>query len=697
MTSEYDRVSHAASDAFVSGHDDDYRALQERANAIKGEVTVRKQLLNELRDQSNALEEEAEKTGRAAQESAESASKHASLRSRIRELREEMALYSEQFGDQTDEYREMAAELGRLQDIQGDIQAQGSVLADDEAQFQGIITGLSGIAGGFSAAQGAVALFAGENEDLQKIMLRVQSLMSITMGLQQAAQALNKDSAFQLVTINGLKEWWNKLLAAGRGEQVAATAATTANTSAQQANTAAQGGNTAAQAANTVATGEQTTAANICLAGAFRMVGAAIKSLAFGWIAAALSALVAVIVHFVSKANEGKKVAEEFYKSLSENAYKPIAKIEELSVKWNALGDDLDAKKKFVEANKAAFDELGVSINGVTDAENLLIANKQAFINAQIEKAKAMALLQQAQGKAKTLVEEEQKLAAMPEKTSRWVQTSSLGTGYYEEVDNKEKDRQTKKVKALRDEMEKLFEDAAVAESNGWKELEKAGIDTAVKYGDGTLGAIQQAIQAKQESLKKLTSNEKYKATMKEIEDLQKQAAKITGETKETSTATITQDPFIENLNKYKSEYQRFQKYVNSGNEVLVRSANQEFANLLAEGATYIDYLKNQRDQILSIDVANHTKARDKQLRQLNDAIAEETRTTILEAFNEELNAQLTNAQTVLDKLNIIEQKRKGLSGDGTELDNAKAESLNEAEENAQDQLRQETESLLEE
>lgn len=186
---------------------------------------------------------------------------------------------------------------------------------------------------------------------------------------------------------------------------------------------------------------------------------------------------------------------------------------------------------------------------------------------------------------------------------------------------------------------------------------------------------------------------------MQEIEKLQKQADAITGR-KTTTTSnknTNTQDPFIEKLNKYRLEYQRFQKWVNSGDEVLVRSANQEFSKLLAEGATYIDYLKNQRDQILQIDVANRTKAQNKQLRQLNDAIAEETRTTVLEAFNEELNAQLTNARTVLDMLNIIEQKRKELSGDGTELDNAKADALNEAEENAQDQLRQETESLLEE
>lgn len=81
---------------------------------------------------------------------------------------------------------------------------------------------------------------------------------------------------------------------------------------------------------------------------------------------------------------------------------------------------------------------------------------------------------------------------------------------------------------------------------------------------------------------------------------------------------------------------------------------------MLKEGATYIEYLKNQRDQILSVDVANRTKAQNQQLRQLNDAIAEETKRTVLEQFNEELSEQLTNAKSVIDMLNIIEKRRKG-------------------------------------
>lgn len=726
LSAEYDRVSHAASDAFMSGRDDDYRALQDRADAIKGEVTVRKQLLNELRNQSNALEDEAQKIEKAAQEAENAAQSHVSFRTRLREVREEL-MQLELAGDTSSErYKQLQAQMGELSEAMDAVTTQQNMLKRGERMWDGLLSGLSGVSGAFSAAQGAVALFSGENENLQKIMLKVQSLMAVTIGLKEVQLALDKDEAFQLVTINGLKEWWNKLLAVGRGEQVASTAATVAdttatiadtaataaNTAAQQANTAAQTGNTVAQGANTVATGAQTTAAvagtaaNIGLAGAFRMVGAAIKSIpVFGWIAAALSVLVGVIVHFVSKANEGKKAAQEFYKSLAENAYKPIATIEDLSLKWNALGDDLDAKKKFIEENKAAFDELGVSINGVTDAENLLINNKQAFINAQIEKAKALVYLQQAQEKVKTLLEQEQAYNAMPDnvtKTRSVKHGAGMGAYYtYEDyiVPNEAKAEAKAQIDALRAEITKGFENAATAESNGFNMLKQAGIDATKTYADGTLGAIEQAIQVKQEALKNLTSNAEYKTAMQEIEKLQKQADAITGRKTTTTSnkSTNTQDPFIEKLNKYRSEYQRFQKWVNSGDEVLVRSANQEFSKLLAEGATYIDYLKNQRDQILQIDVANRTKSQNKQLRQLNDAIAEETRTTVLEAFNEELNAQLTNARTVLDMLNIIEQKRKELSGDGTELDNAKADALNEAEENAQDQLRQETESLLEE
>lgn len=730
LKKEYEQITQTMNGALKSGNDNEYRALRDRAQAIKGEIATRKSLLNELREQSNALEDEASRMEQARAAAENTAQAHVSLRQQIRALKEEMAdAVANGIDEQSEAYKRMVNELGRLQDIQGDIQSQGSVLANDEATFAGVLSGLNGVVGGFTAAQGAVALFAGENENLQKIMLKVQSLMSITMGLQQVAQTLNKDSAFSLITLNKAKEWWNNLLAVGRGEQIASTAATAADTTATIASTAATTANAAAeQASNTAKTASvgattgaaaaqavQTasatagTVANIGLAGAFRMVGAAIKSIpVFGWILAGISALIALVSHFVSKANESKKATEEWYNAISENAYKPIASIMELSDKWNALGNDLEAKKQFIENNKKAFEDLGVSVRDVVDAENILVANKTAFINAQIEKAKATIYLQQAQEKVKELIKKEQEYNAMSDTKSMWVQTSTFGTGYWVETANNEKEKAKTALDGLRAEISKGFQNAANAERNGWNILKKAGIGATQTYTKGSLGAIEQAIQLKQEALKHLTNNDDYKKAMAEIEKLQKQADKITGKTTTSSGSGgssshhrssggggTKKDAFLEKLAKYKSEYSRFLKWVNSNDPIIQQAAKKEFDGLLKQGATYIDYLKNQRDIILQVDVANRSKTQNKQLRQLNDAIAEETKKTVLEAFNNELSDSLSNAKTVIEMLNVIEAKRKQLANDGTELDNAEKEALDNAEKAAQEKAKQQTDALL--
>ena len=730
LKKEYEQITQTMNGALKSGNDNEYRALRDRAQAIKGEIATRKSLLNELREQSNALEDEASRMEQARAAAENTAQAHVSLRQQIRALKEEMAdAVANGIDEQSEAYKRMVNELGRLQDIQGDIQSQGSVLANDEATFAGVLSGLNGVVGGFTAAQGAVALFAGENENLQKIMLKVQSLMSITMGLQQVAQTLNKDSAFSLITLNKAKEWWNNLLAVGRGEQIASTAATAADTTATIASTAATTANAAAeQASNTAKTASvgattgaaaaqavQTasatagTVANIGLAGAFRMVGAAIKSIpVFGWILAGISALIALVSHFVSKAKESKKATEEWYNAISENAYKPIASIMELSDKWNALGNDLEAKKQFIENNKKSFEDLGVSVRDVVDAENVLVANKTAFIKAQIEKAKATIYLQQAQEKVKELIKKEQEYNAMSDTKSMWVQTSTFGTGYWVETANNEKKKAKTALDGLRAEISKGFQNAANAERNGWDILKKAGIVATQTYAKGSLGAIEQAIQLKQEALKHLTNNDDYKKAMAEIEKLQKQADKITGKTTTSSGSGggsshhrssggggTKKDVFLEKLAKYKSEYSRFLKWVNSNDPIIQQAAKKEFDGLLKQGATYIDYLKNQRDIILQVDVANRSKTQNKQLRQLNDAIAEETKKTVLEAFNNELSESLSNAKTVMEMLNVIEAKRKQLANDGTELDNAEKEALDNAEKQAQEKAKQQTDALL--
>lgn len=83
---------------------------------------------------------------------------------------------------------------------------------------------------------------------------------------------------------------------------------------------------------------------------------------------------------------ENAKSIEEISKSSSKN----IASFKILSEEWSKLGNNLNDKKKFIEDNKKAFDELGVSIENVQDAENLFVKNSNAFIKAEETKARVL-------------------------------------------------------------------------------------------------------------------------------------------------------------------------------------------------------------------------------------------------------------------------------------------------------------------
>ena len=716
LEAEYKRLGSEASAAFMQGREDEVRRIKEQQAVIQGEITVRKACLKELREYSDVLEDAATKQEEHRKKIEENANAAESMRTRIKELKEEMmSLVDQGIDEQSERYQALKDELGRLQDIQSDVMQQGRILANDQAQFQGIISGLSGVAGGLSAATGAMALFAGENEDLQKVMTKVQSVMAITIGLQQVSEALNKDSAFTLVTLRGVKEWWANAVAKATAAETAETTATAANTTATTANTAAKvanagasgtastahTANAGAMAAETVAA-KAGTVANLTLAGAFRTVGIAIKTIpVFGWIVAGISALIAVISHFVGKANEAKKAAKEFGDAVAENAYKPIGSIMQLSNEWDKLGNNLAAKEKFIDENRQRFDELGVAVRNVRDAENLLIANKEAFIAAQIAKAKALVMITQTQEKVKKALELQNEIETMPDKVTRYITTGGMG-GFYNtsyEVENSSKKKKQKELADLNAEIEKGYEKAYNYEKEGAGKLKKAGIDGMKQYADGTVGAIQQAIAKKNEALQHLKPNTKeYKDTVAEIAKLRKQietspSSKSGGSTSKASGAK--NDPFVEQLKARKAEYQRFLDWVNSGDAILVNAAKTEFKGLIAEGKTYVDYLKNQREQLLAIDENERSKQQNAQLRALNNAIAEETKRTVLESFNEELSSSLTNAQTIMEMLGIIEQKRKELESDESGLSEQKRESLDEAERDVIAKQQEQTNALL--
>lgn len=417
LEKEYERLGKEAKKAFNQGDDKAYAALEKQRTAIQKNITARKQINQEAAKTADALLVEEQRLKAETQAAQEAEIKHVSLKARLREVKMELVELEAAGQRGTAEYKALQQEAARLTDAFADAQAQASILAHDQAGLQGIISGLSGVSGAFTAAQGAVGLFSGENEKLQKIMLKVQSLMAITMGLQQLQATLNKDSAFSLVTLNGLKEWWNKLVAVGTGETIADTAATTANTAAETANAAAATaeaeakaaagaaatGKAGAEAVDTAATGANAvaatagTAANIGLAGAFRMVGAAIKSIpVFGWIAAAIGGIIAIFSSLESSSEKLKKKLEEENKMM-ENARKTYAQASlEMENYKNRLKNFNGTKEEEARLVKEVNDKYGANIGYGKSASQLydiLTEKGEAYCKSLLMEAEAMAYL----------------------------------------------------------------------------------------------------------------------------------------------------------------------------------------------------------------------------------------------------------------------------------------------------------------
>jgi hypothetical protein len=117
---------------------------------------------------------------------------------------------------------DISTAAGQLQDKIGDLAATTKFLGDDLKNLKGFTSIASGIAGSFAAAQGAAALFGGENKQLEASLLKVQSAMGILQGIQAVGEVLQKESAASLFITNGLR----KVAITLAGEQAIATAAT---------------------------------------------------------------------------------------------------------------------------------------------------------------------------------------------------------------------------------------------------------------------------------------------------------------------------------------------------------------------------------------------------------------------------------------------------------------------------------------
>ena len=121
-----------------------------------------------------------------------------SAKQRLREMQKELIAMAEAGQQGTDAFKRLERAAGELRDEIGDVNQRIKNLASDTKTIDAFVGAVQGITAGFQIAQGAVALFGDENEDLQKAMLKVQGAMALANGVQQVANLLQKESAVML-------------------------------------------------------------------------------------------------------------------------------------------------------------------------------------------------------------------------------------------------------------------------------------------------------------------------------------------------------------------------------------------------------------------------------------------------------------------------------------------------------------------
>lgn len=648
LQEEYKRLSSEAAKAFSEARDADYRRYIEAAKNIQSEITLREKLINEAQASADQLLQE-EKALKKQKETAEkNVSTQISLRTQLRNVREELALLEANGQRGTEAFKKLQQEAGRLTDAIGDATTQARIFSHDNRGLQGMISGLSGVVGAFSAAQGAVALFAGENENLQKVMLKVQSLMSITIGLQQVANTINKDSAFMLTTVAKAKE----LLAAATNKL-------------------------------TIALGGSTIAAKALMA-----------TLTLG-LSVAITVIIAALSKLQSKQAEAKKAQEEFNKKVSEAAGKPVAAYRALQTEWISLSGSLKEREKWVQNNADKFKELGFSVRDAKEAEELLVSNSSKFVEAMMLRAKAAATSELAIEKYKAVIEAQNKLDAIPKAYVSKKGTYTDGYGVKRKGTVLEKSDTWKEAEETLEKAEAEYNKLINLQVNFTQQEKQILAQIGNQAGQiiaGSVEAAEKELARLQELYKKAGSDKERASLKKQIEAQQKEVNRIS---LSSGNGSKQSDPYLDMLTKRKEKYADYLKWVTSKDETLRKAANTEFATLLKEGTSYLDYLEKKRADIQA--KATKTTTDLKNLSTLNNEIAKTTKEAVISDFDKKLQEELAACQTIGARLDLLEQRRKELSGDNSDVDNAKKDIIDDAKKDTVKQAKEETKQLLRE
>lgn len=384
------------------------------------------------------------------------------LRTKIYQVRNAMAEMRRAGTEETEEYRQKRAELAELNDAYQAVVREQQLMTKGSASMTGLVSGLQGLLGAITATAGAMGALVGEHEDFAKIQTKVQSLLAITIGLQQLQQTVSSTSAFRLHTVTRATQLY-----------------------------------TGAISRLSVALGISNVAAKVLLG-----TLTAGLSVAIGWAITAIDRL-------VTRQREAEEAARAFSRSVAEGVSSQIAKYEQLRQEYVTLEGDEGRRQTFVEEHKKTFDELGVSIRNAEEADNLFVANADAFRRSLVERAKAVATFDLAVELYKEAItkmgEAEAKRAEKPGAMEHFITSIGFATSRdYARWRNNEAEELDRQARVIRAKGDKLIEEQLTYREKAKQLLEDAGISPVSPKGSTSHNNADRELKEREAALRRL-------------------------------------------------------------------------------------------------------------------------------------------------------------------------------------------------
>lgn len=404
--------------------------------------------------------------------------------------------------------------VGNIRDLNGELAALSSAGEKDTKAYEAKLAALQTCIEAEAVLLDAQKQLA-EGIDMKELLEDVHELSD---GLQVAGETLSDTASSSEQYSSVLREAasMTSMLASKLGVSNEALSGAS-----RAFNAATRAGKATTQATQkfAVALGVSTAAARV-LMGVFTL-----------GISALITGGIAIIERMIAKSRDAKQAADELRESIAKAANEQLVLYEKLRVSWNRLADDMKAKERFILDNRGAFDQLGVSIGTVNDADNLFISRTEAFLSSIDQRARATAAMEMAAEKYREAWKKYQEADDRERKPTRWDRSSPLRGWYLRDGELVSLNvRAARAGEKIRDQAKKEEEEArelvskyVELEKSAGEELKKAGIDAAENLEEGTRAwwkAKRENAQARLDAMKAAEiGGEDWNAIVEEIRE----------------------------------------------------------------------------------------------------------------------------------------------------------------------------------